>query len=161
MGIAVVFAVVFSIIGTVLSARFLRAEVANWPEPGEKASRLDTIRCVVWMQTVLTWGVVLAAFMWRSVSVLALLVWSLLVSYFLGKYFGRLLTNHKEKLSDELWRHKRARQKIDAAYKAKTVDALRYCAESGCEQDYARSMLDRLLEELNGPIPHQERLGGA
>jgi hypothetical protein len=90
------------------------------------------------MQTVLTWGVVLAAFMWRSVSVLALLVWSLLVSYFLGKYFGRLLSNHKEKLWDELWRHKSAREKIDAAYKAKTVDALRYFAESGCEQDYAR-----------------------
>jgi len=72
--------------------------------------------------------------------------------------------SEKERREDELWTksflHKLARNWVDDAFKDKNVGRLRDLAagEYPCDRDYAQSMFNRLLEELNGPIPHQETL---
>jgi len=66
----------------------------------------------------------------------------------------------EDELADKLRRHSIARGKVDTAFGAKNVDWLRDLAAGRdlCDRDYAQSMFNRLLQELNGPISHQETL---
>ncbi len=161
MWIVVAVAVVFGVIVTVCSVDLLRFQFTTWPDPGEHAPLKDTIFCIAWIQTLFSWVVVVYALMGLSISsLLGVLAASFVASCLLGRLIGSMLADHKVELWDELWRQKRARGRIDAAYEAKNVDWLRDLArsEQSVYRDYARSLLDRLLEELNGPVPYQEKL---
>jgi len=116
---------------------------------------IGTICCIVWMQTLVSWGFVfVTSILFRVYALIAFL--TDLVSCLLGTSLGSALADNEA----ELWRRKMAWSEIDSAYVAKDVAWLRDLAgsEDLRKRDHARFMLDLLLDELNGPVTYQEKL---